>query len=265
MLIPCPPRIRGASEPAPAQNYLGGLWNHTWSLAVEEHFYFGLAGLFSLSLYLNPRRPFAIVPRAFAVVAVACLAGRFVVQLDPRPFTFPGFHFYTHLRIDSLLFGVLLSYAHHYWDLSGRTCRLRSGLLLLVGCALLSPAFLFTLETTWQMSVFGVISLYLGSGCLVVAALRHERSDNILLRIGGGLGAASYSVYLWHVPVAKWLTSVLARVPWMNDGPPLLIAYVSGCFALGYFMSRLVETPALRLRDRLFPRRATSLPASSAA
>src|SRR5262249_23529139 len=30
------------------QNYLAALWNHTWSLAVEEHFYLGLALLLFL-------------------------------------------------------------------------------------------------------------------------------------------------------------------------------------------------------------------------
>ena len=25
------------------QNYFEGIWNHTWSLAIEEHFYFGLS------------------------------------------------------------------------------------------------------------------------------------------------------------------------------------------------------------------------------
>lgn len=32
------------------QNYFGGLWDHTWSLAVEEHFYIGIAALFALLL-----------------------------------------------------------------------------------------------------------------------------------------------------------------------------------------------------------------------
>jgi len=31
------------------QNYLGGIWIHTWSLAVEEHFYMGIAILMSFS------------------------------------------------------------------------------------------------------------------------------------------------------------------------------------------------------------------------
>jgi len=123
----------------------------------------------------------------------------------------------------------------------------------------------YPLETNWPMSVFGSVSLYLGSGCLVLAAIRLQRSDSVLLRLAGTLGGASYSVYLWHVPIARWLIALLARVPGVDQGPPLLLMYVSGCFALGYLMSRLVESPALRLRDRLFPRRVTSLPASTPA
>jgi len=171
------------------ENYLGGLLNHTWSLAVEEHFYFGLAGLFALTSRLNPQKPFAVVPWAFAAVAVACLARRLVLHMEPQPIPCPGYHCYTHSRIDSLLFGVLLARAYHYADLRRRIGQLRSGVLVLAGCALYAPAFLYPLETTWQMSVFGYASLYVGSGCLVLAAVRLQQSRSVLLRAGGALGA----------------------------------------------------------------------------
>jgi peptidoglycan/LPS O-acetylase OafA/YrhL len=67
--------LRGlACELAFVQNYGSALWNHTWSLAVEEHFYLLLAvGLFVLAKY---RSSFALVPVAFVVVALLCLALR---------------------------------------------------------------------------------------------------------------------------------------------------------------------------------------------
>src|SRR5258708_39463837 len=39
----CPPADQITGEVLFLQNYLGGVWNHTWSLAVEEHFYIGIA------------------------------------------------------------------------------------------------------------------------------------------------------------------------------------------------------------------------------
>src|SRR5207248_2040034 len=38
------------------QNYSSSLWNHTWSLAVEEHFYFLLVMLFVLRIRRQPRK-----------------------------------------------------------------------------------------------------------------------------------------------------------------------------------------------------------------
>ena len=242
------------------QNYLGGLNGHTWSLAVEEHFYLGLAALFALSTRWSPRRPFAVVPWAFAAVAALALAARILTPRGPQAFLCPGYHCYTHLRMDSLLFGVLLSWAHHYGDLERWRKRVGTGVWTTLGCLLLLPAFLHPIETSWGMSVYGVIGLYLGSGCLILAALTLADSDGRLLRLCGALGAASYSVYLWHVPVARWLMPALEPLPGMASGPLLLLAYVFLCFGIGWIMNRLVEQPSLRLRDRLFPRKATSLP-----
>ena len=69
------------------QNYLGSIWGHTWSLAIEEHFYIFLP--LALTLMLKVRRrgnPFLPIPYLFLVVAVGCLAGRLTTAQS-----YPGF------------------------------------------------------------------------------------------------------------------------------------------------------------------------------
>lgn len=95
------------------QNYFGGVWNHTWSLAVEEHFYI----LLSLVLYLLARSA-RLSNKNFMVIG---LIGVICFVITIRFFTWHfnvthsfGAHFPTHLRLDSLLFGVLISYFFHY-------------------------------------------------------------------------------------------------------------------------------------------------------
>ena len=235
------------------QNYLGGLWNHTWSLAVEEHFYFGIGIFFGVRAFLRRGDPFTIVPRLFLVVACACQALRVAnFWLFPE-YSHGPWLFATHIRIDSLLFGVLLSYLHAYGNLEGRLRAVPGWVLVTSGCVLLAPAFVFPLETHKWVPVFGVTLFYLGSGCLLLAALRIRTSRNPVLVLGGVLGGASYSMYLWHMPVNTWGTRLVAEgLGWTGFGP-YLVTYLLGALGFGFLMSKLVEWPALRWRDRWFP------------
>ena len=55
------------------QNYYRGIWDHTWSLGVEEHFYIFLPILLLLlaKTSRNRREPFDGLPWIFALVAVS--------------------------------------------------------------------------------------------------------------------------------------------------------------------------------------------------
>ena len=61
------------------QSYIPGLWDHTWSLAVEEHFYLALPLVLIVLCGISRHRqdPFRSLPRLFLVVAGASLALRF--------------------------------------------------------------------------------------------------------------------------------------------------------------------------------------------
>ena len=62
------------------QNYKHGIWRHTWTLAVEEHFYL-LLPLFLLALIRlskNRSDPFRSIPFVYGVLAPVILAMRYV-------------------------------------------------------------------------------------------------------------------------------------------------------------------------------------------
>src|SRR5689334_22886162 len=62
------------------QNYFGFIWNQTWSLAVEEHFYFGLTlTAWALARFQPAPDPFRGLPQIGAVVLALVLALRLVV------------------------------------------------------------------------------------------------------------------------------------------------------------------------------------------
>ena len=236
------------------QNYFGGLWRHTWSLAVEEHFYLALAAYAAFVTRRTRSEPFASVPYVFAAVAVACLAMRVWLamhspQFNPRVALFP-----THVRIDALLFGVLLSYLAQYHGLMERLRAIPTSLLFAAGTLLLSPVFFIRLDLSIWMHTVGLTVFAAGSGLLVLAAYRFAASESRTLGALGMLGSASYSMYLWHWPVLFW-----GGLAWRNAFGPehntaFILAFFASAIGIGLFMNRLVEKPVLLLRNRLLPR-----------
>ncbi len=69
------------------------------------------------------------------------------------------------------------------------------------------------------------------------------------------IGFYSYSIYLWHLP---WLAVCRIRV---FSGPWQALAYYAGSIAIGVLVAKLVEIPALRLRDRWLPAEPTRVAA----
>lgn len=202
---------------------------------------------------VNPVKPFRRVPAAFALIAVVCFGFR-IVNLAVFPeYSHRAYLFGTHIRIDSLMFGVLLSYLWSFRELQNRTARLPSSALIAIGGLLLSPAFAFQLETNKWISIVGVIFFYMGAGVLVIAALRWETSESRAIRLIAGLGAASYSIYLWHMPVATWGHSFVTKMIGYDSYLLYLFNAFIGACVFGWVLNRLIENPVLKLRDRFFP------------
>ena len=258
------------------QNYYGGLWGHTGSLCIEEHFYL----LLTAGLYLLWRRPgiratpFDAIPKMTLLVAVGVLAARILTFLLVVPYNFQTHFKPTHLRIDSLLFGVCLAYFHHFHHEKFASFIRRYRLpIILFGLAAIAPAVVFPVDSMF-MSTIGFTLLYLGFGCVLLFALYRSGSransrifgapGNLLARVG----AYSYSVYLWHLVVASLGLTLIRRAytyasATLSQGMlpqqlhPLVefAAYVVASVAVGIVTAKLVEVPVLTLRDRYFPGR----------
>jgi peptidoglycan/LPS O-acetylase OafA/YrhL len=238
------------------QNYVPGLWGHTWSLAVEEHFYIALAMLLGYLAARNVPLPFACLPRVFISLALACLILRLATDAFSRDEPYDWFRYCgTHLRLDSLFFGVLISYLCHFHDLPLRLAAVPSTVLVFVGVVCLLPAFIVDISQHHWLWPGLVVALYVGAGSLVLAAIRLQASSNALLRGCAQLGAASYSIYLWHMAINIYCTRPVERLVGISDFRLYLFVYVFGSLSFGWLMSRLIESPLLVLRDQMWPSR----------
>ncbi len=235
------------------QNYIGALWGHTWSLAVEEHFYLTLP-LFLLILARLARHaphPFAYIPQFFLAVAAIELAARVFTNLmwEYRH----GSHILvSHLRFDSLLFGVFLSYYYHYHAEAFVRYFSRWSLpLLAVSGLLLCPVLLVLPRQNIIVPTIGLTIIYGFSGVLLSWLMIINFPQNAFTRFIGYIGSHSYSIYLWHYAVVHWFMMPLDswNVPWLVYTP----AYVALSIIAGILLAKLVEFPVLRLRDRWFP------------
>jgi peptidoglycan/LPS O-acetylase OafA/YrhL len=239
------------------QSYSPGTYGHFWSLSVEEHFYI----LLPLLMYLMIRRsspgqanPFRLFPAIFVLIAIALLLARLWTASRVVPFAWQTHLFPTHLRIDSLLFGVLLSYwAQFHRQAFWGFVRPRYPLFLLVGIFLISPGLILTQETPW-MYTYGFSLLYVGFGAILLGTLGAPielmpGAFQFFARILAFIGRFSYSIYLWHIPLLFFLGSHgILRRPYLG-----VSAFVMGSIVLGILTSELFEIPVIRLRDKLFP------------
>lgn len=242
------------------QNYHAGVWQHDWSLAVEEHFYIFLTFLFFILLVVGKRtkqNSFAFIPKLTFALAVICLSFRLITAAY-LPFNYEINIEQTHLRIDSLFFGVYLSYL---WNLRGLSENVflekNKNLVGLAGAACFVPAFVFELnETAWLWTI-GLTLLYVGGGLILLALLKTDFKGDVILHRVAAVGKYSYSIYLWNLPVHFWLMKFtnLASENWFLYA----FIYWSGTFMLGIGTAKLVEYPVLRLRDKLMPAPASAL------
>jgi len=246
------------SEALFIQNYGPAIWEHTWSLAVEEHFYVLLA---LCLMYIQWRGkgggdPFRPVFISFAAVAAVALFLRFECMWRV-PFGVKTHLFPTHLRLDSLSFGVAISYLYNFRRESFiKFLRGKTNWLTVLALLLLVPPFVFPLETSFFLPTVGLTCLYAAGGLLICAWLIKPLPDLLLIRGLAWIGYFSYSIYLWHYFLVRLLEIKFG----LNHAGGTLCwqfcaLYFPGSVVFGVVMAKLVEFPFLAIRDRLFPAR----------
>jgi peptidoglycan/LPS O-acetylase OafA/YrhL len=225
------------------QNYVRTSLSQTWSLAIEEHFYLLLSAAIWWCSSKKVRTD-RFLKGAMTVVLAVAMFRTFLA------FTGHAYFFQTHTRIDALLLGVMLAalfhfYYDHFLKLQRRTLILTLGLGVSVIVLLIDPQF--------SENGIQILAADIGSASLFLLLYRpHAASHGRLYRIVAAIGVYSYGIYLWHLSVRLPVALILSHGPkearYLRYPLDVLLALV-----LGYLMTKLIEFPFLRLRERFVP------------
>jgi len=231
------------------QNYVGSSLEHTWTLSIEEHFYLLLS--VSIGWMVLRKWPVRKMTVTFMVVLPIVLALRCATW-------YWGLHemaeHATHTRIDSLLFGVILTALLQFYPATFEWIADRTSLLITVWISALvfmvyanqKQALLYTVGYTW---------IYLGYAAFMLLVYRHSGAIRhfVLYRVIAKIGVYSYGIYLWHLAVREACFGLANHLNPAVRWPVAMVLEYATAIVLGGVLTHLVEWPVLRIRDRLFP------------
>ena len=226
-----------------------------------------------LTLYTDDATGLSQLETIILSLMVCCLLLRVVSNLDlldesqgitaaaqlriARNFTM------THLRIDSLLMGVLISYLYQFRKERLVTItKVNKGvllLLMLVGLCwtpFTNPVFSFFVKTV------GFTLLYMVFGLLLVIFITYDRINQQLDRFLSPflvdaisrIGYCSYSIYIVHPFINMLFIDHLSKYIPMNQYV-LFVVTSTISISLGFWMTNTIESYFLGIRDRHYPNR----------
>jgi peptidoglycan/LPS O-acetylase OafA/YrhL len=219
---------------------------HLWSVAVEGQFYLLWGGTVAASAVCVRGRPQA---RALlGVVAVLGVLGVVVHRAAEFNAGEQLVYFDTLSRLDAPLVGALAGLAVCSPVLARIDRRLAgwSAAAALVALVALS----YRADASDRSLFLGGFTVVAIAAAVVVAGsvVGHAPPLRAVLahRSLVALGAISYSLYLWHIPIFVWMSKHTAG--WVG---PLRAAVGVGCaLALAWASYRLIERPFLRIKAR---------------
>jgi peptidoglycan/LPS O-acetylase OafA/YrhL len=227
-----------------------GWYDVTWSLAVEEWFYFAFSAVFLFASTAVGRRGGLAIIIIFLIVPLSC---RFLVPAD-APWD-AGIRKVMVLRLDSIAYGV----AAALFIENSPNVRRHWIILIVAGLALEIIAFLVRGTTLGRPVVFNLMDI--GAALCLPAALTFSRiSGSAVGWAVTSLSTTSYGIYLVHTPVLRLLRD---HSPFLRYHTVLLaVAMLLASIALAGMSWIALEQPILKLRPKQ-TRRASNAPTAS--
>jgi peptidoglycan/LPS O-acetylase OafA/YrhL len=226
-----------------------GVFNHTWSLSVEEQFYI----LWPILLWILLRR--GRTSRQIAIILTLALAVSIAWRLVlwDQGASFARLYNGSDAHADPLILGCLLA----IWRRK-HSARPTTLMVTIAATALCTGLLLARPDASYMY--LGVLTFLALACAVLIAAVDQPGSAGRLVWLLSLpplviIGRLSYSLYLWHYPVDHLMRRTMLSLEWQL---PLDIAL---SFLLAFLSYTYVERPFLRLKRHLEPATVRSVPA----
>lgn len=233
-------------------NYSKNNNGHLWSISVEEHFYVFLAIAFVVMIKLK-KVNFKTMLGLYLALLIVGLSCRIYNYLSYPIYDFDRDYTRSHLRFDAMFFGVLIAFLVNYRKrFMGRLLNDRWKPVYVILCVLfLASNFIYG---RYDHRIISVIHLSVNPICFgyIMVCLIHYHQEKFLkaIRPFAYLGMYSYSIYLFHIHFMFLTIRFFERNTFWCYTVYFLLAMVGGII-----VSKVIEYPFLKLRERYFPSR----------
>lgn len=225
----------------------------SWSLAIEEHFYFWFPLVYFVLSKITKSKSKSFVLTALAFIAISLLF-RAVHPL----YLWPDYNGYIRMvvlsRLDAIMFGVLIAAMKHYWIFAFDTIRR----LTPITAVLLVLLFFWWFAGSPGLMESKLIQINLFTIQAILCALLLPwfdslRTHNVRDGFISITSRLSYSLYLMHILVIIAVNTFLSRIGVFEQIYNNAFLLYPLYFVLFYFVAwitySLIEAPFLRLRD----------------
>lgn len=241
-------------------NKTEGTFSHSWSLCVEEHFYF------SLPLILMALLQLKIFKRSYWLLILFFIAG-FACRIyswyywylpaqsaDEYGSAWTKFIYYpTYNRLDGLLAGVAVAAVYQYLPNTWRSIAKYGNHLIVTSLALLTLCYFYFCDAgTFSNSIFGFPVVSVAYGLLVAGAVSPQsflfkwQSKTTTL-----IATLSYAVYLSHKGIIHVAQTQLVKTGIDRNGNLMLLICIFLCLLGALLLHHSIEKPFMRMRDRV--------------
>jgi len=217
---------------------------HTWSLAVEEQYYF----IFPLLALFLWKRGIKVV--AVSLITILLISFALAITLNTSS---PNASFFLlHTRAWELIAGALVALHFH----SARfklTSKFLASWVSLFGLILILAGILF-IDSNVAYPGIGTLLPVVGTVLIILCAQEHTLTYKILSHKSlVYIGLISYSLYLWHQPILAFARIITLQELTM----PLAVSSLVLTFILAIFTKKFVEDPFRK--KRILPSRKSLL------